>query len=174
MYLIGQYFFIILKFIIPLFMPFFPFQAVWSNYVLDVVDGDILGALGLPDHTYQLIDKTADYWSYIFMLIVAWRWKIRKTALLLFIYRSVGQLLYFTTGNELALFYFQNFLEPLLMIYTLLIFRFKSEAKAYTYYKKHWLIVWSIIVIYKVWNEWMLHFANIDLSTLLFGINGAQ
>ena len=163
---------IALKFIIPALLLKFPFAAAWGNYVLDVVDGDILMALGLNDYTYQTIDKFADYVSYIFMLILGLRWRIKKTIIGLFIYRTVGQLLFFLTRNEMMFFYFQNFLEPLVMIYTLLLFRNKSEGKAYESYKKYFFFIWGIIIAYKVWNEWYLHFANIDLSTLFFGING--
>ena len=86
----------------------------------------------------------------------------------------MGQVLYFISGNELIFFYFQNFLEPLLLIYTLLIFKNKSEDKAYKTYKKHWKIVWGIVLAYKIWNEWYLHFANIDLSLLFFGFTGGS
>lgn len=170
--LIGIYIIVALKFLLPLLMPWCPFPAVWGNYVLDVIDGDLLGSLGLTNDTYQLLDKSADYVSYVMMLALAWRWRIRKEALYLFIYRTIGQILFFATGNEIALFYFQNFLEPLIMSYTLLLVRLKSEENAYAFYRKHLIVMWTIIVLYKLWNEYMLHFANIDLSAFLFGING--
>ncbi len=165
---------IALKFIVPSFMLAFPFAASWSNYVLDVVDGDVLQSLGLGEYWYQTIDKTADYFSYIMMLVVGLRWRIRKTIVTLFIYRTIGQALFFLTRNELMLFYFQNFLEPLVMIYALLIFKNKSEEKAYALYKKYFVLIWTIILAYKIWNEWYLHFANIDLSTIFFGFNGGR
>ena len=71
-------------------------------------------------------------------------------------------------------FYFQNFLEPLVMIYVLLIFKQKSETKAFQTYSKHLLLIWLIILGYKLWNEWYLHFANFDLSLLLFGFTGGR
>jgi len=78
------------------------------------------------------------------------------------------------TRNELFFFYFQNFLEPLMMIYALILFVQKDETKAYKVYKKYFFLIWGIIIVYKVWNEWYLHFANIDLSTIFFGIDGAS
>lgn len=150
----------------------FPFFGLWGNYVLDVIDGDILLSLGMQESTYQLLDKSTDFISYIFMLILGLRWSIRKTVILLFVYRITGQILYFVTGNELIFFYFQNFLEPLMMIYALILFRQKNEKQAYEVYKKHLILIWAIILIYKIWNEWYLHFANIDLSLLFFGFSG--
>ena len=165
---------IALKFIVPAFMLRFPFQALWANYFLDVVDGDILLSLGMTDDTYQTIDKFADYISYIFMLILGRRWHIRNTVTALFAYRTIGQILFFATRNEMVFFYFQNFLEPLMMAYALILFKQKSEEKAYQTYKKHFFLVWGIVVAYKIWNEWYLHLANIDLSLLFFGFTGGK
>lgn len=161
-----------LKFLIPPLMLIFPFYSLWGNYFLDVVDGDILLSLGMSAVTYQVIDKFADFISYIFMLILGLRWQIKKIIVILFIYRIIGQVLFFITGNELVFFYFQNFLEPLMMVYALLIFKTKSEEKAYIAYKKNFLLIWTIVIIYKIWNEWYLHFANIDLSQMFFGFSG--
>lgn len=48
----------------------------------------------------------------------------------------------------------------------------KTEDAAHTFYKKHIIWVWAIVIGYKLWNEWYLHFANIDLSMLFFGFTG--
>lgn len=161
-----------LKLGVPVMLLWFPFVAAWGNYVLDSMDGDILQSLGMSEELYQTIDKAADLWSYVFMLAVGWRWRIRKTILILFVYRLVGQVLFFVTRNEFVFVYFQNLLEPLVMIYALLLFKTGSDEKAYAVYKKHLWLIWSIIVGYKLWNEWYLHWANIDLSTIFFGVDG--
>lgn len=168
-------FVIFLKFLIPLVMLKYPFFGVWGNYFLDVVDGDILLELGLSEYYYQTIDKVADYFSYIVMLILGLRWRIKKVIIALFIYRSIGQLLFFATREELMFFIFQNFLEPLVMAYSLLLLvKGGNEGKAFASYKKHLILIWGIILAYKVWNEWYLHYANIDLSMLFFGFTGGQ
>lgn len=171
---IFQLLIILLKIAVPASMLFFPLFGLWGNYILDVVDGDILLSLGMSDPTYQLIDKSTDLISYIFMLILGLRWSIRKLVIFLFTYRIIGQILFFITGKEIIFFYFQNFLEPLMMIYALILFKQKDEKKAYLTYKKHIILVWAIVLIYKIWNEWYLHFANIDLSLLFFGFTGGN
>lgn len=171
---ILQFLIILLKVLIPAAMLKFPLFGLWGNYFLDVIDGDILLSLGMTDQTYQLIDKSTDLISYFFMLVLGLRWSIKKIVIALFAYRIIGQVLYFVTGNELIFFYFQNFLEPLMMIYALILFKQKSEEKAYLTYKKHFILIWAIILIYKVWNEWYLHFANIDLSLIFFGFTGGS
>jgi hypothetical protein len=166
---------IALKFIVPMLLLRFPFFAAWGNYVLDVIDGDILQGLGMSNHTYQLVDKGADLFSYVFMLLLGLRWRIKNVIIVLFIYRLIGQILFFATGNEIYFVYFQNFLEPLIMAYALLLFKNRGdEEKTYASYKKHFILIWAIIIAYKLWNEWYLHFANIDLSTLFFGLDGTM
>lgn len=165
---------IFLKVLVPALMLKFPLFGLWGNYFLDVIDGDILLALGVSDSTYQVIDKSTDFISYIFMLILGLRWSIKKVVIILFVYRIIGQTLYFITGNELIFFYFQNFLEPLMMIYALILFKQKDEKRTYITYKKHIILIWAIVLIYKIWNEWYLHFANIDLSLLFFGFTGGS
>jgi hypothetical protein len=162
-----------LKFGVPSLMLRFPLVGAWGNYVLDIVDGDVLRELGVPEETYQTIDKAADYFSYVVMLIVGLRWRIKRLIVLLFVYRTIGQALFFKTRNELAFISFPNFLEPLVLAYTLLLFRHKGrEPQAYAAYRQHRVPIWIAIIGYKLWNEWSLHVANIDLSERIFGFTG--
>jgi hypothetical protein len=164
-------FILILKFCLPVGVILAPFAASWANFVLDSIDGDILMHIGLNPASYQLWDKAADYWTYIFLFMVGRRWRIGKQITLLFLVRIIGQALYFLTSNELFLFLFPNFLEPLFMVYSLLIFTHKSETKAHQWYKKHLILIWIIIITYKMWNEYNIHVGRIDLSQKYFGIN---
>lgn len=153
---------LIAKFTLPLLLPFFPFAASWANFILDSIDGDLLVPLGLPNATYQLWDKSADYLTYIMMLFAARNWPIRKTVFALFAFRTVGQALFFITHDDTFFFYFPNFLEPLFMIYAFLLWKYKD--KAFAVYKKHILPIWIIIISYKMWNEYNIHIARTDLS----------
>ena len=162
---------IALKFISPLLFFWFPFHASWFNFILDTIDGDILMHFGLNPITYQLWDKAADYVTYIMMFLAGRKWKIGKLITALFIFRTIGQIIFFTTRQDIFFFVFPNFLEPLFMIYALFIFQTKSEEKAYTRYKKYLWIIWIFIVLYKMWNEYNVHVGHIDLSTKYFGIN---
>jgi hypothetical protein len=162
-----------LKFLVPSLMLRFPVVGAWGNYVLDSIDGDVLLELGLSEETYQTIDKAADFYSYLIMLIVGLRWRIRTLIVLLFVYRIVGQLLFFKTRKEIIFVAFPNFLEPLVLAYTFLLWRSKgSEERAYAAYRNHLGLIWTLIIAYKLWNEWYLHYANIDLSSRVFGFTG--
>ena len=165
-------FVVFLKFFVPVLILKSPFWGMWGNYFLDVADGDILHFLGMGELMYQTTDKIADLWSYVFMLLLGLRFRIKKLVIILFAYRLVGQIIFFVSRDERIFFVFQNLLEPLLMAYTLILLFKKSDEETYKTYRRHIVLVWVMVIAYKVWNEWYLHLANIDLSTFFFGING--
>src|SRR5690606_9450353 len=117
-----------LKYGLPLLLVPFPFAAGWANFALDTVDGDLLIPLGLSDPLYQGIDKSADWVTYVFMVVAAWRWRIRPIVIALFLFRSAGQALFFLTRNEVVFFLFPNFLEPLFLAYATILFFKREEA----------------------------------------------
>ncbi len=155
------------KFVVPVLLVPFPFAAGWANFVLDTVDGDLLIPLGLEDSTYQPIDKAADYVTYIFMVVSAWKgkWPILKWIIAFFVLRSVGQLLFFITNNEAIFFFFPNFLEPLFLIYATIRF-FKKEDAPEVFTK--WRIPIAIFIfLYKMQDEYITHIGNIDRTELV-------
>lgn len=161
------------KYGLPLLLAFFPFAAGWANFALDSVDGDILVPLGVPEPTYQLIDKSADWLSYIGMVVAAWwmRWPMRRLILALFLFRSAGQAAFFVTGDELMFFLFPNFLEPLFLVYaTIRAFR---RADAPASYGRHRLAIWTVVVLYKMQDEYITHVSNVDRTEIIRGLLGS-
>ena len=154
-----------LKYLLPLLLIPFPFAAGWSNFVLDSVDGDILVPLGLEEGLYQNVDKSADYVTYICMVIAAWRWPLRRAVIALFALRSVGQALFFLTGEEIVFLLFPNFLEPLFLAYASIAFLKRSEAPAF--FERHAVAIWLVVVCYKLQDEYVTHVANVDRTELL-------
>ncbi len=155
------------KFVVPILLVPFPFAAGWANFVLDTIDGDLLIPLGLEDVTYQPIDKAADYVTYIFMVVSAWKgtWPILKWIIALFALRSIGQLLFFITNNEAVFFYFPNFLEPLFLIYATI--RFFKKDDAPQVFKKWQIPIAIFIIVYKMQDEYITHIGNIDRTELI-------
>jgi hypothetical protein len=167
---------IALKFVIPCLIPFFPFLAGWANFVLDTVDGDILIPLGLANETYQPIDKIADWCTYVGMVVLAYRmnWPFKRLILGLFIYRSIGQILFLLTRQEILLFFFPNFLEPLFLI-TVSILAYKRvvrrmqkwEKAAFTTIMRYRWLIAVCVILYKLQDEYITHVGNIDRSDLI-------
>jgi hypothetical protein len=158
-------FIVALKVGLPFLIVRFPFAASWANFLIDAVDGDLLIPLGLSDPTYQTLDKATDWLTYVAMLVAARGWAIRTWIIALFLLRSFGQVLFFATGDERALFLFPNFLEPLFLVYATL--RFVKKDRAHEVYLRHRTLAWSLIVVYKLQDEWFLHVANVDRTDLV-------
>jgi hypothetical protein len=164
------------KFALPLLIPRFPFAAGWANFFLDAFDGDLLIPLGLSNDVYQPVDKITDWVTYVMIVVLCFRnaWPTRRLMLALFLYRSVGQITFLVTGNELALALFPNFLEPLFLV-TITILTFERVVRKVpdwqvrgfgVLYRYRWLIG-SVIVVYKLIDEYVTHVGNIDRTELL-------
>lgn len=164
------------KFVLPILIVRYPFAAGWANFALDSVDGDLLIPLGLPNETYQPIDKLADWATYAAIVIVAYRgdWPFKRLMLGLFVFRSIGQVGFLLTEEELLLALFPNFLEPLFLVtatilaYSRTVRRIPDwrEAAFATLSRHRWLLG-ALIVMYKVQDEYFTHVANIDRSELI-------
>jgi hypothetical protein len=157
------------KFLLPIAMIWFPFGAGWLNFALDTVDGDLLipaglggGSIADQNHLYQNLDKSADYVTYICMVIAAWKWPLRWWIVGLFALRTVGQFAFFVTQNELMFLYFPNFLEPLFLAAATLLRLQRADPWAH-FYRYKWLYG-SMVVVYKMQDEVLTHYLNIDRS----------
>ncbi len=161
------------KFVLPLLIIRFPFAAGWANFVLDGIDGDLLIPLGLPNDVYQPVDKVSDWVTYVAIVVVGYRnqWPIRRLMLGLFLFRSIGQVAFLLTGNELFLALFPNFLEPLFLV-TATILAWQRvvrhhpdwQASGFAVLHRHRWLLGTLIVVYKLQDEYFTHVANVDRS----------
>ena len=164
------------KFLIPLLIIRFPFAAGWANFILDSIDGDLLIPLGLPNEMYQPVDKITDWVTYGAIVVVGYRnqWPIKRLMLGLFLFRSVGQVAFLATENELFLALFPNFLEPLFLV-TASILAWQRvvrrppdwQERGFAILYRHRWLLGTLIVIYKLQDEYFTHVANVDRSEFL-------
>lgn len=164
------------KFALPVLIVPFPFVAGWANFVLDGIDGDLLIPLGLPNELYQPVDKLSDWATYVAIVVVAFRnaWPTRRLMLGLFLFRSVGQIGFLVTENELLLAAFPNFLEPLFLV-TVSILAYERairhlpdwQERGFAILARHRWLIGSLIVVYKLQDEFFTHVANVDRSEFL-------
>jgi hypothetical protein len=164
------------KIALPLLIIPYPFAAGWANLVLDSVDGDLLIPLGLEPAVYQLLDKSTDWLTYVAMVSVGFRsrWPIRWLLLGLFAFRSIGQVTFLLTENEIVLALFPNFLEPLFLVTATLLAWNRSvrhradwRERAFGTLHRHRWVIGLLIVLYKLVDEWITHIGNIDRSDLV-------
>jgi hypothetical protein len=164
------------KFGLPLLIIRHPFAAGWANFLLDGFDGDLLIPLGLPNEIYQPVDKLSDWLTYLAIVVVAYRnaWPTKRLMLGLFVFRSIGQVSFLVTENELLLALFPNFLEPLFLVtasilaYERVVRRLPDwQARGFAVLDRYRWLIGTLIVIYKLQDEWITHVGNIDRSDLL-------
>ncbi len=162
-----------LKFALPLLIIRFPFAAGWANFALDGIDGDLLIPLGLSNDVYQPVDKISDWVTYVAIVVVGYRnqWPIRRLMLGLFLFRTVGQVAFLLTDEELFLAFFPNFLEPLFLV-TATILAWQRVVRhnpdwreaAFAVLRRYRWPIGILIVIYKLQDEYFTHVANVDRS----------
>jgi hypothetical protein len=164
------------KFVLPLLILRFPFAAGWANFALDGIDGDLLIPLGLPDEIYQPVDKVSDWVTYVAIVVLAYRaaWPIWRLMLGLFVFRSIGQVAFLLTEEELLLALFPNFLEPLFLVTVTILAWQRVVRRAPDWFDRGFAVLhryrWPIgilIVVYKLQDEYFTHVANVDRSEWL-------
>jgi hypothetical protein len=164
------------KFGLPALIVRFPFAAGWLNFVLDSIDGDLLIPLGLPNETYQPIDKVADWATYVAIVVLVFRdrWPMRRLMLALFAFRSIGQAAFLVTTDERLLALFPNFLEPLFLVAASIlafqrIVRHRPDwrERAFDILRRHRWWIGGLIVAYKLQDEYFTHIANVDRSEFI-------
>jgi hypothetical protein len=163
---------VLAKYAIPIGLVCMPFVAGWANFALDSIDGDLLIPLGLQDSTYQLIDKSADWVTYVAMAVAVWwlKWPIRKWIYGLFAFRTIGQFAFFATGDERVFMLFPNFLEPLFLAYATILFFKKTNAHAF--FLRHKVVIIALIIGYKLQDEWFTHIVNLDRTDVVLRLFG--
>jgi hypothetical protein len=164
------------KFGLPLLILRFPFAAGWANFFLDSFDGDLLIPLGLPNEVYQPVDKITDWLTYVAIVVFVYRkaWPTRRLMLGLFLFRSVGQISFLVTGNELLLAFFPNFLEPLFLV-TVSILTWERvvrrlpdwQGRGFAVLFRYRWFIGITIVVYKLVDEYITHVGNIDRTEFL-------
>lgn len=84
--------------------------AAVLNFIVDLTDGEIYKRAGFLYKDYQTIDKILDYYWY--MNIIFYMFITNNSNLLLFfllfVYRTIGQVIYFITKNQNIFFYLSN------------------------------------------------------------------
>jgi hypothetical protein len=159
----GELVVVCLRLIVPLLILRFWFVGGVLAMLLDGADVIITDALnigGFGDH-YAELDKVLDSYYLALELLVALGWRnpwTRIPAVLLFLYRAAGVLLFETTGERIFLFIFPNMFENWWLYSVVVLKWFPSLVP------RNWRTVWLpmlILLVPKMLQEYVLHFAEI-------------
>lgn len=133
--------------------------AAMAVDALDVVMIEVLGMGGFGDH-YAQLDKALDTYYLTIQLIVAWGWEnqwARIPAIVFYIHRVVGVVLFEITGLRWLLLVFPNMFENW-WLYCVAVARFAPR-----WAPRSWatlLVPVIALLIPKLAQEYLLHYAE--------------
>ena len=159
---LGQTVVILLRLLVPLAIPRFPFWGGVAAMLLDgtdVIIVELFGAGGMGDHYHQL-DKVLDLYYLGLEAWVSLRWSERLPRLVsitLFAYRVVGVVLFELLGARWLLFLFPNLFEN----WFLFVAGRDQFVPSYRLDSVRRVLTW-ILVLYipKIGQEYLLHVAE--------------
>ncbi len=155
-----MYYFVILLriFTAPLIF-IWPLLSIILSVFLDLIDADFAHKV-VSKKLYQLFDKNLDLWWFINIIIYSYfnfpDYKIYL--LILFVYRLIGQLIYYLSRNRGVLLFFPNFFEWVFILIFIGKNYYPSILKGETFN-----LIILIIFIVKIFQEWFLHVANLSI-----------
>lgn len=145
-----------------------PLAAGLLTIFLDAIDGNLLFiTFEMPRDLYQNYDKIMDLVSYAAMLIIGLRLPIRKYVIAAFVYRTIGQILFFITQNDRMFFFFPNFLELPFIAY----FMFKKFGRE-IFFLKYQILVYLILGFIKLGMEYSIHYTFVNWVGFFCGLAG--
>lgn len=127
--------------------------------MLDVVIIELIGLGGFRGH-YAQTDKLLDSYYYVLELIIAFGWAnpwARIPAVLLFVYRLIGAVIFEFTGAHIWLFIFPNLFENWWLYVVVVLKWFPSLVPSGW---KNTLVALAILLVPKMGQEYLLHFAE--------------
>lgn len=157
-------FIIVLRIICSPLIFFQPVLAIILSVFLDIIDGDFANTV-VTKKQYQLIDKNLDLWWFInIMFFISIKYPdLKNYFLFLFIYRLIGQSIFYATKNRGVLLFFPNFFEWIFYLVFIGINYYPSLLVGQTFY-----IILALIIIIKIYQEWFLHVADLSLKEIVF------
>lgn len=134
-----------------------PILAIIINIALDSWDGTFYEYfLKIKKDVYQFHDKLLDYIYYMGLMVMAVNLHITFLPLIifLFIYRTVGQFIFFFKGNREIFIYFPNFFEYFIL--GILVVDVVEAKQMFSGIDLMYPVL-SVIFLFKFWHEVWLH-----------------
>jgi|SRR3989344_1537358 len=168
---------ILLRLLAPLFILRWPFFGMILAIFADNIDWMLTTFTTDADYNnYQRMDKLLDMYYLSLALYVSTNWKnvlAKHTSVLLFIYRSIGFILFEATQIRLLLFFFPNLFEFFYLFYQ----GYKSATDTYPKIAKHLTLILVPLLILKLIQEYSAHIVSLPpwewpwVATWLASIN---
>ncbi len=148
----------------PFFVFIHPGITAIIVYCLDSIDGFLAFKSKFAWTQYNTMDKLLDYWWYVFILIFMIGNELFPIVMILFIYRSIGQILCIVTKRDSLLLLFPNIHEHFFWLY---LFSLYTGLSIYFKYGNV-IIPLLIATIIAVSKEYVLHIKKSYMANYLF------
>jgi hypothetical protein len=160
----AEFIVIVLRLVLPLTILRWPLAGGLLSMLIDTLDVALVDALakafGEPPEfgpIYAQLDKVLDTWYLTLELVVTRRWSdslLRRTALVLYVWRLIGAILFELTDLHPILVVFPNLFENF-FLYILIMWRLAPKLVPRTLAQL--LLVLAVLFIPKAMQEWLLH-----------------
>jgi hypothetical protein len=148
-----------LRLLIPLTIIRWPFWGTIASMLIDSVDVAILHAFGVPAPLkYPEYDKILDsyYLTFAFFKSLQWKGLEKKTSIVLYAWRMIGVLVF-----EISHIRWILFLAPNIFEFWFLFWSARNKwFKHFELTKKRLAIILVVILIPKLFHEYVLHVAR--------------
>ncbi|MEK7110120.1 MAG: hypothetical protein AAB876_02765 [Patescibacteria group bacterium] len=162
------YFIVLLRIIVAPLIFIWPLPAIILSFFLDVVDIEFASRKVLTLSEYERYDKILDLWWYCNVMTFSWfnLPNYRFLLLILFIFRTVGEIIFFIKNDRRIFFLFPNFFEN---IFFLIFFSIYFKQLYFLLSEKYIFFSLSAVIITKIFQEWWVHIAQISIMEYFFG-----
>jgi len=145
----------------------FPIPIIFILFFLDAIDVEFASRKVLTLNQYEKYDKALDLWWYINALVYSYFYLNTYFIFLfiLFIYRLVGDILFFSKGQRKILVFFPNFFEN---VFFLVFFSLHFNQLSFLLNGINFYIALFFVCLIKIIQEWWVHFAQISIPEDIF------
>ncbi len=138
------------------------------QFILDWIDGEFYKRARFRKHTYQMWDKILDYYWYVFIMLflLADKPPHAMVFIFLFVFRTIGQALFFITRKQIYFFLFPNIFEILFFVFvaTLAIPSLGPLLDVPYIYP-----IFAVVTVIVFIREYVLHIKQMNLSWIFMG-----
>lgn len=149
----------LVRLIVPISILRFPLFGILASIYVDSADWKVIGVTSDNlDYIYQNWDKAMDLYSFLFILWIVYKWKdtwARNTAFGFFIYRMLGDVLFWITSWKPIFFFFPNVFENFVILCLVTFWLTKKKKLNFSLVQK--TIMLGVLIIPKLINEYFQH-----------------
>lgn len=150
----------VVRLLVPISILRWPLWGVLAAVVADMYDWKFVSVVTDQDLAlYQAWDKGMDFYYWLFILWVVWKWKdiwAKRVAVGLFLFRMIGMGIFWLTQSRLMLFVFPNVFENFVIWCWVLFWLTRKQKLVLSKLQKIFMLLG--IGIPKLLHEYFMHF----------------